>query len=149
MNIEDLFSNREIEVLQWLKVLNNFTDENCPDDTFGDKLEKFVVEHVAVKKNEEILYYLDTEEFYIVILKMLKFGFIEMYEDTVVLSEGGQQLFNELPICEDTELEVADTIVKNSNKFIDVSKIVEYAYKTMDIAYKAGKIAEMLNLLNA
>ena len=131
-------------MLQWLKVLNDFVDEDCPDDTFGDKLDKFMVEYIEVKKTEENSYCLDAEEFYIVTLKMLKFGLLEMDGE---ISESGHQLFDELLVSEDTEIEVVGT---KENKTLDIKGIAKkvikrvFTYETLDGLYKIAMVLDKL-----
>lgn len=46
---EKLITRQEAEVMIWVKLLNDFSDPNCPNDTLDTKIEKFDVETAHIE----------------------------------------------------------------------------------------------------
>lgn len=49
---EKLITRQEAEALIWVKLLNDFSDPNCPDDTLDDKIEKFDLETANIELSD-------------------------------------------------------------------------------------------------
>lgn len=43
---------RDVHILMWMAVLNNFKDPDCPNDTFDDKMKKFVYRTANIEIND-------------------------------------------------------------------------------------------------
>lgn len=49
---EKLITRQEAEVMIWVKLLNDFSDPNCPEDTLDTKIEKFDIETAKMELND-------------------------------------------------------------------------------------------------
>ena len=77
---------RDVHILMWMAVLNNFEDPNCCNDTFDDKMKKFVY----------ITADIETDDLQNLLEKMIDDNFIDLSTEKCILTVKGKALMKAL-----------------------------------------------------
>lgn len=77
---------RDVHILMWMAVLNNFKDLNCCNDTFDDKMKKFVY----------ITADIETDDLQNLLEKMIDDNFIDLSTEKCILTVKGKALMKAL-----------------------------------------------------
>ena len=77
---------RDVHILMWMAVLNNFNDPNCCNDTFDDKMKKFVYTTANI----------ETDDLQNLLEKMIDDNFIDLSTGKCILTVKGKALMKAL-----------------------------------------------------